>query len=67
MDFLAEAIMEDTDKKSDLSMYLRQGEQQFQLQSLNTIPIRDEFPGKFNFQIMLNNQGSSKNWIVSKT
>lgn len=29
------------------------------------IPVREEFPGRHNFQILLVNQDSSKHWIVS--
>lgn len=29
------------------------------------IPVREEFPGRHNFQILLVNQDSSKHWVVS--
>lgn len=29
------------------------------------IPIKEEFPGRYNFQVSLGNLDSSKNWVVS--
>lgn len=29
------------------------------------IPVREEFPGRHNFQVLLVNQDSSKHWVVS--
>lgn len=37
-------------------------------QELETpVPIKEEFPGHLNFQLLLNNQGSSKHWVYSQT
>lgn len=36
------------------------------LQELDpAIPVKEEFSGRYNFQVSLGNQDSSKHWIVS--
>ncbi|XP_043481431.1 cellular tumor antigen p53 [Leptopilina heterotoma] len=67
VDQLTNAIFEDNDKKY-LSHYQGQPIQQpYNMYAMTMVAPRDEFPGQFDFQLMLNQQASSKHWIYSQS
>lgn len=70
MDFLTNGILDEPEKKYDMNLYVRQGDQQYCVPAIpapTSVPARDEFPGNYDFQLMLNHQASSKNWIYSQS
>lgn len=74
--FWFQSITEDkTEEKYDLTQQYIEEEKQMKdeeeeeyFQELDPpIPVREEFPGRHNFQILLVNQDSSKHWVYSQT
>lgn len=68
-------IEEEIDEKYDLTKLTQQYIEEEQMKSEESpeyypepetaAPIREEFPGCYNFQFSLANQDSSKHWVVS--
>lgn len=76
MPSLVEEVMkEDIEEKYNINLtqqYVSEGKQmkqeddgQYFQEPETYTPIREEFPGCYNFQFSLANQDSSKHWVVS--
>ena len=67
-----QSVTEEMEEKYDLPQQYFEAEKQIKDEAQEeeyfqdpAIPIKEEFPGRYNFQVSLGNLDSSKNWVVS--